>query len=77
MHFQLLKNQSIGRKIGLLVLVLCGLSLVTISMGHYIAQQTQAIGLQAVEDTMLNNHQSKLKSLVEAENDRCERPLAD
>tara|TARA_Y100001933_G_scaffold265280_1_gene339694 strand:+ start:7792 stop:9426 length:1635 start_codon:yes stop_codon:yes gene_type:complete len=39
-------------------------------MGHYIAQQTQAIGLQAVEDTMLNNHQSKLKSLVEAENDQ-------
>lgn len=41
-----------------------------IVLGLYISQQTQTIGLQAVEDVMLSNHKAKLKALVEAENEQ-------
>lgn len=67
---KLLMNMSVSRKIWVLVIIISGLAVVSSVMGIYIAEQTQTIGLQAVKDVMLSNHQVKLKALVESENDQ-------
>ena len=70
MNLHLLKNQSLSRKIWLLVSVLMGLAILATAIGLYITHQMQNIGLASIEDVMLANHQTKLKALVEAENDQ-------
>ncbi len=70
MNLHLLKNQSLSRKIWLLVSVLMGLAILATAIGLYITHQMQNIGLASVEEVMLSNHKTKLKALVEAENDQ-------
>ena len=70
MTFKFLTNQSISRKIWILVGILSGLTVVAIGAGLYLAENTQTIGLQALEETMLVNHKDKLLALVEAQRDQ-------
>jgi methyl-accepting chemotaxis protein len=61
------KHKSVARKIWFLVIILAGLSALTIGTGLYTTNQAKEIGLDAVKTSMLSGHRSKLRALVESQ----------